>query len=201
MWIMTKIGFFSIVVGRAPGDVVCIRARSKAHLLALAASYPQYDLADIIEDESRDYRYRAVLARDLLPELMADIASDVDYTNFKSAAQIAMPDDPKYVAAMHNVWSAMANIQPTPPYGPAPAFATPAGPCRCAVPEIKVDNIGRYCGICRRNYVGAGYPPVAEPLTKSTKPSAAKRKRSKKRNVEYVLVTSAKAKTQPKLPF
>jgi hypothetical protein len=84
MWIITKIGFFSIVQKEwnQPNHTLTIRARVRKDLESLRAYLP--DMGEIVESLDSDYRYRAVADRKTVSEAMAKLAADIDYDNFKN---------------------------------------------------------------------------------------------------------------------
>ena len=84
MWLITPLGFFSIV--RKPDDVssgkLTIRARVKSDLEALRGHYLP-GLETIAEDAGTDYRYRAKAPRGEVAKALAQLVQDIDYVNFK----------------------------------------------------------------------------------------------------------------------
>jgi hypothetical protein len=86
MWLMTPVGFFSVV--RKPTDIegktLTVRARVREDLEALKTKYlPELD--EIQESEVNDYRYRAVATQEAVAQAMARLVNDLDYDNFKNA--------------------------------------------------------------------------------------------------------------------
>jgi hypothetical protein len=117
MWLFTKHGFFSVVCGRADAghgaqldsDTLMIRSRRRAELAALIAACPELAGREIAEDAGTDYRYRLVVPRHVWQTVAAQLAAEIDYGNFKSAAgRIAGTD---YVHALHEVWDIMHRHQ------------------------------------------------------------------------------------------
>lgn len=116
MWIHTTLGYYSITRSPVDPDKFQVRARKRAHLVNLQNfmaglmgnnSY----LGDILETPAADYRWRIIVQWDQLHTIMSEIVGLVGYTNFKSAAQQALPDDVPYHHTLTRTWSAMANLQ------------------------------------------------------------------------------------------
>jgi len=108
MWIATKHGFYSIVQKR--DDEYHVRGRVRQDLENLL-HLVRLDLA--IEDwPGADYRYRIIVGRKTFSGIMAALALDLDYPNFK--AEIASsPDQHEKIEAFHQVWRILARLQPT----------------------------------------------------------------------------------------
>lgn len=86
MWLITPIGFFSIV--QKPGDAAAktltIRARVKADLVVLRDQYlPQ--LGEIEEHTGTDYQFRATAPREAVTLALSELVMGIDYCNFKNA--------------------------------------------------------------------------------------------------------------------
>jgi len=106
MWLATQHGFYSIVQ-KAP-DEFHVRARVRSDLENLlrlvGAATPVY------EWPAADYRYRVIVGRRQLIEIMAALALSLDYPNFKQ--QIAsLPSQRPKLDAFHEVWAIMAGLQ------------------------------------------------------------------------------------------
>lgn len=107
MWIMTNKGFVSFVAKPPAGpDQLLARARVRQHLVDL---FPD---AEIIESDGTDYRYRAIVSRDQVVDMLAAETYALDYRNFKDSVK-----DRPYHDALMRVWSAMASLQPFGTYG------------------------------------------------------------------------------------
>ena len=72
MWLMTPIGFFSIVQKPSDrdGDTLTVRARVRSDLEALRDQYLP-GLGEIQESRHNDYRFRAVVPRPAVAAAMA----------------------------------------------------------------------------------------------------------------------------------
>lgn len=85
MWLVTPIGFFSIV--QKPGDkkngTLTVRSRVRSDLAALQQHYLP-GLGPIQESHDTDYRFRAVAPRSEVSAAMARMVDGLDYSNFKS---------------------------------------------------------------------------------------------------------------------
>ena len=105
MWIATQHGFYSIVQ-KAPSKFH-IRARVRKdleNLLKLMAKDWK-----ILEWPLADYRYRVIVDRKDVVEVMGALALDLDYPNFKS--QIAKtPDQCAKLDAFHRIWALLAQL-------------------------------------------------------------------------------------------
>ena len=122
MWIFTRYGFFSAVCARqgeghygAPVDPdrIMVRARVRSHLEALLARFPA-DLGGcgIRESSSTDYALRIFVAKDAWSQVLAELASDIDYDNFKSeVARHQGAAGADYEHALHDVWGVMYRLQ------------------------------------------------------------------------------------------
>lgn len=113
MWLMTPVGFFSVV--RKPTDeragTLTVRARVRADLEQLKARYLP-ELGVISESGVTDYRYRAVAPQAAVAQAMARLVADLDYDNFKNA--VAQRQGQARAALYHNVWSVLYELQRKP---------------------------------------------------------------------------------------
>ncbi len=107
MWVMTTIGFFSIVekAGDRQSGKLTIRARARSDLENLRALYlPNMDT--IAENAGTDYRYRAQAAREEVIRTMMTLIADIDYSNFKQRIQAVQGKDRAcvYGAVWNDLW-------------------------------------------------------------------------------------------------
>lgn len=109
MWLMLSDGFLSVVqpsqsdrkTFQAPdGDVLMVRARAAGQI---EAYFPD---AVVTETPSRDYRYRAFVARAKVAEVVAQQVLSLDYGNFKNSVS-----DNRLHDAYADVWSVMYRYQ------------------------------------------------------------------------------------------
>jgi ADP-ribose pyrophosphatase YjhB (NUDIX family) len=109
MWIMTPLGFFSIV--QKPDDIetgtLTIRARARGDLDALRQHYLP-GLGPVLVNAGTDYRYRAHAPREAIAAAMHALVSDIDYGNFKNEVQQQQGKARAHV--YHKVWDALWEI-------------------------------------------------------------------------------------------
>ena len=132
MWLVTPVGFFSIV--QKPGDDIAdtltIRARARGDLEALREHYLP-SLGPIITNAGTDYRYRAQAPRADIARAMQELVETIDYDNFKN--EVHKRQGSARAHAYHKVWNVLYSIgEPEPPKSapdanvvermPAPAF-------------------------------------------------------------------------------
>lgn len=88
MWLMTPIGFFSIV--EKPYDrhdgTLTVHARVEDDLAALKARYLP-ELGEIHANKGTDYRYRATAPREAVARALSQLTLDLDYSNFKDEVE------------------------------------------------------------------------------------------------------------------
>jgi ADP-ribose pyrophosphatase YjhB (NUDIX family) len=110
VWLLTPLGFFSIV--RKPDDVgwgtLTVRARVKSDLEALR-EHCLPDLGEIEENAGTDYRYRAKAKRSQVAEALAKLVQDLDYENFKN--EVAKKQGKHRAAAYGKVWDVLCKLQ------------------------------------------------------------------------------------------
>ena len=90
MWIFCKHGFFSAVKDRDHAGNLLIRARFPGDLERLIDSYFDADMAlslkkQIRETPTADYAYRISLSQHEFSDIVACIAEEIDYDNFKAS--------------------------------------------------------------------------------------------------------------------
>lgn len=122
MWIFTKHGFFSAVCARQgngsrsqPVDPnrIMVRARRRSHLEALRERFDGL-LSDceIQESTGTDYAFRLFVPKAAWTEVMAGLAAETDYDNFKSeVARHQGRAGADYEQSLHKVWSVMHRLQ------------------------------------------------------------------------------------------
>lgn len=107
MWLLTSIGFFSVVAHHGDRHTVLVRSRAREDLEALRRHYLP-DL-EILEHAGADYRYRALLDRMEWEYAIQRITSDIDYANFKDA--VAERQGPERASLYSRVWTALRELQ------------------------------------------------------------------------------------------
>ena len=122
MWIFTKHGFYSAVCARqgdgkhgqpVDPDRIMVRARVRKHLEALKARF-LYLLGrcEIREFAGTDYAYRLFIDKSAWSQVLAGLAEETDYDNFKSAvARHQGRAGAAYEHSLHEVWSVMNRLQ------------------------------------------------------------------------------------------
>jgi len=109
MWLITSIGFFSIV--QKPGDsedgMLTIRARAKGDMDALREKYLP-TLGTTISNAGTDYRYRARAPREDIAKAMMKIVQDIQYGNFKNDVQKRQGS--ARAKTYHGVWDVLYGI-------------------------------------------------------------------------------------------
>ena len=111
MWIVSTLGFFSIVRHKTVPGAFLVRARAAGDLergLA-AAGLP---LAVTTSPEA-DYRFRATLDAGQLTALMTALQDSITYPNFKNA-DAADPGQRPRLGAYHEVWHTLQMLQENP---------------------------------------------------------------------------------------
>lgn len=87
-----------------------VRARSRRHIESLQKRFPQLASLPIGDTPNTDYRFRIVVPKPVWVEVAQELASEVDYGNFKDLAHSQSGDD-RYVDALHDVWEVMERLQ------------------------------------------------------------------------------------------
>lgn len=122
MWLFTKHGFFSAVCARQgsgkqehPIDPnrMMVRARVRAHLEALKKRFlPLLGQCEIQEFAGTDYAFRIFIAKAVWSQVLAGLAEETDYDNFKSeVARHQGKAGAAYERSLHDVWSVMYELQ------------------------------------------------------------------------------------------
>jgi hypothetical protein len=122
IWIFTKHGFFSAVCARRGSgpyskpvdlDRIMVRGRVRAHLEALKKRFPDLLGKHKIETlAGTDYAFRLFVAKTVWAEVVARLAEETDYDNFKSkVSQYQGKAGVAYERSLHEVWSIMHRLQ------------------------------------------------------------------------------------------
>lgn len=122
MWIFTKHGFFSAVCARQgsgrhgqPIDPnrITVRGRVRAHLEALKKRFPDLlGQSEVQEFAGTDYAFRIFVAKSVWSQVLAALAEETDYDNFKSeVARHQGKAGAAYEHSLHEVWSVMYKLQ------------------------------------------------------------------------------------------
>ena len=113
MWLITPIGFFSIV--QKPNDkgnsTLTVRARLRGDLEALKQKYLP-SLGPIQQNAGTDYHYRATALRADVSAAMARMIADLDYDNFKD--EVSKKQGRERSRLYHDVWEVLYRLQTNP---------------------------------------------------------------------------------------
>ena len=115
MWVFTTKGFFSIVVHKKDPNRVVIRARVRRDIESIKMLFEElgFEVSDVEENVSSDYRYRIFANRIDWASVMTQLITDVGYTNFKNAVyetdSLALRD--KRHEAYLDIWAIMHELQ------------------------------------------------------------------------------------------
>ena len=113
MWLITPIGFFSVV--QKPADkktgVLTIRARVRGDLDKLREKYLP-SLGPIEDSVGTDYRYRANAPQAETSTAVARMIADIDYSNFKN--EVAKSQGHNRSDVYHDVWTVLNRLQTDP---------------------------------------------------------------------------------------
>jgi hypothetical protein len=122
MWIFTKHGFFSAVCARqgdgkhsqpVDPDHIMVRARILGHLESLKKRFPALiGQCEVQEFVGTDYAFRLFLDKSGWSQVLAGLAGETDYDNFKSeVARHQGRAGEAYERSLHEVWSVMNKLQ------------------------------------------------------------------------------------------
>jgi hypothetical protein len=122
MWLFTKHGFFSAVCARqgdgrhgqaVDPDRIMVRARVRGHLEALQRRFPDLlGTSEIQHSTTADYAFRLFVDKQAWRDMVAALADETDYDNFKSeVARHQGRRGAAYEESLHDVWSVMNRLQ------------------------------------------------------------------------------------------
>ncbi len=117
MWLFTRYGFYSIACaskqdGSIDSDTIMIRARDIDHLKRLQKRFQTIGDAEIVTLPNRDYRYRLMVPKDVWTMIVAELAQEQEWANFKNeAARFQGHPGSHYAHALHEVWRVMHDLQ------------------------------------------------------------------------------------------
>jgi hypothetical protein len=106
MWLMTTIGFFSVVRKSGETDLT-VRARVQDDLEALGKKYLP-SLGPITSGGGTDYPYRARVASEDFAAAVGRMVEDIDYANFKNS--VAAEQGPDRAHVYSEIWSALHKL-------------------------------------------------------------------------------------------
>lgn len=115
MWLITPLGFFSVVQKSedARRGTLTVRSRVRGDLVALK-QYCLPGLGPIRESHDADYRFRAVAPREQVSAAMAGLIDGLRYSNFKS--EVAKKQGHKRANLYHQVWDVLHQLQTAPAF-------------------------------------------------------------------------------------
>ena len=108
MWLFCTYGFYSTTKAPDRPGWVQVRARRREDLVRLAERFVTAQ-CPIQATPERDYPYRIVLRQGAWADIVACIADDIDYANFKDRVHEVDPD-PERSSAYLSVWGIMARF-------------------------------------------------------------------------------------------
>ena len=117
MWIFTRYGFFSVASASKPDgsrdrETVMVRARRKDHLESLRDRFPALADKKILTMPNADYRYRIIVPKQAWVSVVAELAEEQDWSNFKNEVSSHQgKSGAAYVRALHDVWEIMNGLQ------------------------------------------------------------------------------------------
>lgn len=111
MWVVSAVGFFSVVEKPwdRDGKTLTVRARRREDLEGLRDRFLP-TMGPISEDPGADYRFRAQAPREAVAVALAAMARGIDYQNFK--AEVARVRGHDRAATYHEVWEVLRRLQP-----------------------------------------------------------------------------------------
>jgi hypothetical protein len=107
MWLITSIGFFSVVAHADQPDTLLVRGRVRDDLEALRRGYLP-DL-EIVEGSGTDYQYRAMVSREEWEHAVRGLVADIDYSNFKTA--VAERQGPHRARIYARIWMVLHELR------------------------------------------------------------------------------------------
>lgn len=113
MWLITPVGFFSVVQKPTdiPNKTLTVRARVRSDLEALKAQFLP-ELGAIQESRNNDYRFRATAPQAAVAAAMARLVEQLNYANFKDEVKKRQGADRAHL--YHGVWDVLYELQQDP---------------------------------------------------------------------------------------
>lgn len=99
MWLFQNDSFISVVAHRDKPGHLLVRSRIEGDIERAIPT------AEVYQDASTDYRYRAVITQEALKEALIAAVNEIDYGNFKGSVKDLRRHD-----AYMRVWSVMAQV-------------------------------------------------------------------------------------------
>jgi hypothetical protein len=107
MWLLTTIGFFSVVQKRGESGLT-VRARAASDLDRLREKYLP-EVSATIPNAGTDYPFRGTITHTDFARGLAKMGGDIHYENFKSEGARKMGR--KREAVYEKVWSALFELE------------------------------------------------------------------------------------------
>ncbi len=98
MWLFTQKGFLSIVRHTDKPNILIVRSRFRGHIEKI---FPN---AHVIEDGSRDYRFRVELPSKTVAKVIGEMVSRIKYDNFKACLDM---NDGRYLNCCLDVYNSV----------------------------------------------------------------------------------------------
>jgi hypothetical protein len=111
MWMITKVGLFSIVAHRADSEIMIVRARDRKHLSLLSNLNPTGKL-EILDSPDADYPCRVIMDKARWMVIAEWLVYKIDYTNFKNTCSDCCDLPDNYIAFLHDVWTLGRDLTP-----------------------------------------------------------------------------------------
>jgi hypothetical protein len=117
MWVFTKYGFYSIACGSLPDGtadsaLLMIRATCRGHLRNLQRRFPVLSTSKRVTDSRLDYRHRLIVPKSLSVAILAEIAAEQTWSNFKNEVAVFQGKlGREYSEALHRVWEDAYRLQ------------------------------------------------------------------------------------------
>lgn len=110
MWILTTIGFFSVVQKPSDkeADTLTVRARVEDDLVALKERYLP-ELSEIQSSVRTDYKFRATAPRAAVSRALSDLVMSINYDNFKD--EVTEVQGYKRARTYEDVWASLYRLQ------------------------------------------------------------------------------------------
>jgi len=102
MWIFAERGFLSVVACKDQAEMLLVRARVRGDIQRY---FPD---AKVIANAGSDYKYRALISRERVAEVMAAQVRAIDYTNFKESIP---PDQEHRYHVYSRIWEVARALQ------------------------------------------------------------------------------------------
>ena len=116
MWLCLPYGLYSVVAahdlttGKIDPTLLLIRGRDRSQMEALQSRFPLLHGLKVIHTPDRDYAFRIICEKATWVKVMAQMAEEVTWDNFKNEAT-RVSGHGIYVNCLHDVWSIFRRLQ------------------------------------------------------------------------------------------